>query len=87
MAEVNKGVGVSLNPDSMVTSTPTADHLITRDQARYLVAKCIEERISEGRDERKVEDWLGEEFGYHVGDVSELTKWQFQVVMAYLEGE
>jgi hypothetical protein len=84
MAKVTKGV--SLNPESMMSPTPGAGHLITQDQARCLVARCIEEGISEGRDEGRVEDWLSEEFGFRVGDVNELTVQQFKVAMAYLDG-
>jgi len=73
----------SLNPDTFQPggSMRSATRTISPAQRAYLIAMCIEEGISEGPDDRLVEAWIFESFGYDVGDVGSLTREQYYEIL------
>ena len=59
----------------------SATRTISRSQRAYLIARCIEEGISDGLDERLIETWIFESFSWDVEDVGNLTREQYLEIL------
>lgn len=71
----------SLNPSTFTGKPDTSSRLISPAQRAYLIAKCIEEGISDGIDLHLVEAWIFASFGYDVEDVGDLTRAQYEEIL------